>query len=440
MVTLLARRGAILVALSVTALASITSSASAVPAIDQSFGSRGFVTPSVFPKKKKDQTARGVAIQSDGRVVVPMTLPISYGHRSRRPVIRLNADGTRDRSYGHKGVAWVRAGGAPFITLRGAKSFPGDGTLIWGEYYFDGGYDPAGVFVTKLSPNGKVDRKFGDQGSRRFSMKYAGIDTEFIDASPTADGGVSVSITTYSLKRENETIRTTKLNVDGAVDRSFGVNGTRTFRLDRKTFLAGYAGGVLINGGSLYMAIYARGGCIVRRYVLAGSVPPDQTFGLGGQVKTGVVGMQNAALHCGGLIATSSGGVLVHGSTNTSSKGPNGYLQRLNPDGSVDLSLGPGGVAVVPELDVVARAIELPGGSVLMAGDCGDIESFSGCLRIVDAAGAPVESFGKAGTMEIGKYDFASQLAASGTSAVALIERDEERSNAKIQLLKLVTQ
>lgn len=430
MVTLFARRGVLLAALLTTSIAVFVSQAYAAPQIDPSFGKSGFAAPSVFPKNKKLQRTRGLAFQSDGKLVLPMTLPISFGHRSRRPVIRLNADGSRDRSYGKSGVAWVRASGAPFITLRGAKITPGDGTLIWGEYFFEKDrLDPDGIFVTKLSASGAVDRSFGDDGARRFSLHIPGHDTDLIDVSAAGDGGVVVSLETYSLKRERDTVRTTRLDSAGKIDRSFGKNGTKAFTFERRTSLAAVSSGVLVAGDSLYMSLSVKGNCVVHRYLLRGSVPLDPTFGTNGQAKL--------RRGCGGGIsATATGGVLVYGERFEDKTGPSGSVQRLRAEGTLDATFGRGGSVEIPSIDFAARAVELPGGGVLVSGWCAGAEAYYGCLSVVDASGVPTVSFGKSGTMKLAKYVFGAQLAAGGASVAALLENDVSTAPAPTQIIK----
>lgn len=411
--------------------------ATAAPTVDQSFGSGGFVHPTVFPRNKKAQTARDVAFQSDGKIVVPMTLPIPYGHRARRPVIRLNPDGTRDKSYGRDGVAWIRASGAPFITLRGAKTMPGDGTLIWGEYFFKDRYSPGGFFVAKVSASGVVDKSFGDRGSHRFTLNIPGNDTELVDVSPASDGGVIASINTFSLKHRRDTVRVTRLTPAGTIDKSFGTDGTKKLPLSRKTMLTGYARGVAVSGNSLYLSVDVKTGCMIRRYALSGTVPLDGGFGMSGRASAGPAVSGQAGSTCSGLGATSTGGLLVFGETGNEKSGPQGFVQRLKFDGSIDPVFGPNGFAALPTIQSVSRAVELSGGGVLASGGCGDVENFKGCLAVVDATGSSATSFGTAGTLTLGKYDFGTQLAAGMSSAAALIMNDSSKSYEQTHILKL---
>ncbi|MBJ7459760.1 MAG: hypothetical protein JHD02_11265 [Thermoleophilaceae bacterium] len=432
MVTNSALRGVLLAALTVASCSFFVSGAAATPALDQAFGDGGFVTPTVFPHRKKFQTARAVALQSDGKTVVPMTLPFAHGQRARRPVIRLNTDGSRDRTYGSKGVAWVRAGGAPFITLRGAKTYADDSTLIWGEYSFSAQGEADGFFVARLSAQGVQDKKFGDRGARRFSLDIPGNDTDLVDVSPAADGGVIVAYNTYSLSRARDTLRIARLSPDGSIVRSFGTNGTKSVAIDTRLDLGGFS----VSRDSAYLLLHKNSDCFVRRFDLAGGGAQDLTYGVGGDAR--ISGVESAAQesYCIGMSSSESGAVVVHGEYFVEGARHSGFVSRLQPDGSPDASFGSSGLATVESLENAYRSAALPDRGVILGGACKS-KTRNGCVAVLDQSGVSVASFGRAGVLDVGKWVGPVQLTASGNAAAVLLLDEDTRSYAQTRIVKL---
>ncbi|MEN9630417.1 MAG: hypothetical protein RJA10_3645, partial [Pseudomonadota bacterium] len=119
---------------------------------DASFGSNGVVT--VSPGSGPDH-ATGIALQSDGRIVVAGYS--TQGTDTDFSVVRLNANGTLDESFSGDGKALVAIStGADFAR---AVAVLADGqVLLGGDAAVTGGRD---VVVVRLSADGEPDRAYG---------------------------------------------------------------------------------------------------------------------------------------------------------------------------------------------------------------------------------------------------------------------------------------
>ncbi|MGH2959614.1 MAG: hypothetical protein ACRDKE_08415 [Solirubrobacterales bacterium] len=392
--------------------------ATAAPTLDKSFGKDGFASPSVFPHGKTSQMVRGVAIQSDGKLVVASTLGFKYGHRERRPLIRLNTDGSRDRTYGYKGVAWIRAAGAAHVTLYGVKTLPDDGTLVWGGYRFTeprSYWEDDGYFLAKLDSEGVVDKQFGTNGARRFSLDLPRHDSELLDIGVTGDGGVLATSTTYSLKSGQEKLRMTRFLPDGSVDRTFARNGTRTLPLDYKSVHHTVA----VGGSFAYLLVALSDKCFVRRFnLLAGGVD-DTSYGISGVATVGVTGAKGSTSFCLGLNVSPTGIAQIHGAFREEDSEERGFVERRKSDGSSDEGFGRGGIAKFKTLGTVGDAVIAPGGGVIASGYC---RFDNVCLAALDPAGQPAHVFGARSFLDLGPSRSVEFLTANATSVAGVLD------------------
>jgi uncharacterized delta-60 repeat protein len=165
--------------------------------------------------------AHAVAIDSQGRIVVAGEHIVSGVYTST--VMRLNADGSPDQSFGDAGTAsidWDGAGNSGYLSdlLMGAD----DGVIVGGSYsvYGDGlGGDYA---IARLDSTGAPDTSFADVGWRVF---HDPANTSMVNAInrlvATPDGGIAFA--GYYLTPDSATALVLgHLGADGTTDESFG--------------------------------------------------------------------------------------------------------------------------------------------------------------------------------------------------------------------------
>jgi uncharacterized delta-60 repeat protein len=173
--------------------------------VDTSFGAGGLATAGSFYYWEAP-TARSVAIESDGKIVVGGTAAAQF------VLARFNPDGTLDGSFGSGGIARPAYGYAYAIALQS------DGKII------EGGQDPSGfeVELARVNSDGALDSSFGSGGTATTNFipnaYYAAAEAIQIqpDGKIVTAGSAYGNITYFALNR---------FNADGTVDSSFGTGG-----------------------------------------------------------------------------------------------------------------------------------------------------------------------------------------------------------------------
>ncbi|HYX34176.1 MAG TPA: delta-60 repeat domain-containing protein [Oligoflexus sp.] len=197
--------------------------------LDTTFGKAGYVIHNVITAASTE-TARGVLVQKDGKIVVagPVEAAGVSDARDRDiALIRLNADGTLDRSFGKDGVSIVdfskgEVNGTAYV----ADSFGGvaldanQRVLVHGSKKRDGALD-TDYALARLNANGTLDTTFATAGV--FSLDINGSNASpkppvvlpngsILGAGYQSTDGVVVPVI-Y------------KLTAAGQLDTSYGVNG-----------------------------------------------------------------------------------------------------------------------------------------------------------------------------------------------------------------------
>jgi uncharacterized delta-60 repeat protein len=329
--------------------------------LDPSFGGTGEVT-TILTSVQQGGWARDVVIQPDGKVVVAGEAFPGFA------LVRYNADGSLDTSFGSKGTGIV-------VTSMGKNTSDEAyrlGLQPDGKIVAAGTTNSTNLALVRYTSSGALDSSFGTGGK---------VTTQF--PSPLAIGGpsstwIDLALDTSPLDpNAGKIVVATRLATTGLPDVVARYNANAS--LD--TSFAGGAGyetlSNLTNVPSV--AIQADGHIIVAgghgggwpmeldRLNTDGSF--DATFGSGGIV---TVNPANSYYFPKDVTIASDGKILVAGLTpNTDTGiGDSFFVARFNSaDGSLDTSFGAGGVAVASGINVfsVGMALE-PDGGIVVAG------------------------------------------------------------------------
>ena len=134
--------------------------------LDSSFGDKG----SVFVRAGGYSTATDVVVQPDRKVVLAGTFSDGEDFSNRDFLaVRLNRNGSRDRSFGHGGVVRtsVELGGMRRADLSAAARGLQGAIVLAGNAYKSEGTDFAAV---RLKPSGVVDTSFSDDGVQTIDL------------------------------------------------------------------------------------------------------------------------------------------------------------------------------------------------------------------------------------------------------------------------------
>ncbi len=289
---------------------------SSTGSLDPSFGSRGVARVSVGRRVVPVEVLR----QPDGKLVVVAS---SSGSGQRRLVIvRLDAGGGLDRTFGSGGVALTPVGTACESCTPGALT-PDGGIMLTGEALGAGG--STSWIVTRLTASGVVDQAFGHEGT--ITLPEAGASGYDV---AVGDEGSIIVLGVSELAAAKTSIATlTRLRPDGLPD--FDFNGGTTAELPAGS---GASAMVLEADGSVLIG----GTSALFRYTSVGA--PDAGFGTKGVVRIGALPFPLQ------LLPAAGGATLVVG---RSARPSALRVLRVAADGSLDPSLGGStGVVVAP--------------------------------------------------------------------------------------------
>src|SRR5437016_10844433 len=190
--------------------------------LDPTFGIGGMVMTEL---KRRSGLADGVAIQSDGKlVVVGQTYKNNDYSDEDFAVTRYNTDGTLDNTFGRGGK--VRTDFPGLAAVPSAVVIQPDGKIVvaggaFPQFTFAGNFE-----VVRYNPNGSLDRSFGNggivtttfpEGSYAFDValqpdgKIVAAGTVFVDFIPGEPSNTDFALARY--------------NADGTPDAAFGIGG-----------------------------------------------------------------------------------------------------------------------------------------------------------------------------------------------------------------------
>jgi uncharacterized delta-60 repeat protein len=190
--------------------------------------------------EETQESGVSLGFQADGKIVVGGSIqPVLRGDR-QAGVFRFNADGSLDATFA--------SNGRHVIKPESDDSYVGevfvlpDGAIVAVGSEDNASFD-ARTFVAKLTPDGAPDGGFGPDGSGIVHVTAYGDDI-FYTANPVTDAAGRLYVPgtreDFINNQRRETAYVTRLTPAGAVDRTFGTNGTTTapLRGDRDVFTA----------------------------------------------------------------------------------------------------------------------------------------------------------------------------------------------------------
>ena len=293
--------------------------------LDTSFGNDGSVTTSLGASNDVGQS---VAVQADGKIIVA-----GYSENGSDydfALVRYNTDGSLDTSFGSGGIVTTQVAGDD-VGL--SVVIQPDGKLVVSGY---GGFHPDQNFaLVRYNADGSLDASFGSGGKVTTSVLPSDDVGYSVIVQP--DGKLVVAGRTYN--GSNNDFALVRYNADGSLDAGFGDSGIVT-TLVGSSHEEGYSVAIQPDG-KLVVSGYSRIGSnedfALVRYNTDGSL--DTSFGSGGVVTTAVGASRDGGLN----VAIQPDGKLVVAGYSLGST-YDFALVRYNADGSLDTSFGSGGI------------------------------------------------------------------------------------------------
>jgi uncharacterized delta-60 repeat protein len=311
--------------------------------LDESFGSGGKVINS------GQIHLPALVIQPDGKIVTAAATAIS-GITTTFAVVRYNADGSLDQTFGNGGYAVNGAGSAQSVILQP------DGKIVLVGFLpiFRNGSD---YLLARFNADGSPDQTFGSGGR---------VTTSFTSGRNSADKALAAALqpdgkivaTGFATSISAVLIR---YNPNGSVDTSFGLDGsvlTPNFGATASRILLQPDGKIVVGGG----------GFVLGRYNANGTT--DQSFGENGRISGGF-GNGNGYLY--GLSRQADGKLLAGGSVSYTGTGECVFaLSRYTANGVLDLTFSSNGFVLTNltqgTLDEAFALTLQPNGKAVLAG------------------------------------------------------------------------
>jgi len=321
--------------------------------LDSTFGKGGITIANI--NNNILSSATGVAIQSDGKIVAGGTV---YTVTSPNAVIdlgvvRFNANGSMDSSFGAGGV--VRA--LPFNSTRcggGPLALQPDGKIL-----LAGGCSSASRInftsfstIIRLNTNVSLDMTFGVGGAAVIAEAPSAMVLQS-DGKILIAGGGSVS----------------RYNSNGSVDLTFGIFGS-VGSIGTSAALAVQSDGKILVAGTFsdQLSTVPDGDFALVRYNTDGTV--DESFGKrGGALADFFTGTSSAAAVA--IAVQLNGDIVVGGKASQGNNVSQFAVTRCTSLGILDLTFGTGGVVTTSfgETDSIAAIALQPDGKIVAAGN-----------------------------------------------------------------------
>jgi uncharacterized delta-60 repeat protein len=366
--------------------------------LDTSFGSGGIVTTKVGTSGG----ARGVGVQSDGKIVLGGSADFT-GTSPQFAVTRYTATGTLDTTYGNHGVA--RSNFAYDSRAFAMAIQPSDGKILVGGTMFQTStyaYDT----LARFNVDGSLDTSFGSGGMvTDFGAWEAQVDGIAIQP----DGKI---ITVGGVGPNDLAVQMTlvRYNPDGTRDTSFGAAQTGVVMVPKIAGAHHTEGmsvviqpdGKIVAAGWAWMFGY--GQWVVSRLNSDGSL--DTTFGSGGTVAT-LIG--NIGPWAGPSVSLQTDGkIVVAGTSHPAQDTYNFAVARYNTDGSLDTTFNGTGTfstLIGSSSNAYAMVIQPADGKIVVVGDA-----------TVGSAGEFAVARLLASTLQIGSFTASANPVPAGTS------------------------
>ncbi len=193
-------------------------------AIDSSFGNGGIVEESLGGYENPS----GILVQPDGKIVVAGSTADNFKGVFTLYVVRYNEDGSHDLSFSNKGILQeftdpIQPGG---IALQ-----PDGKIIVGGDYEFS---NANAFFIKRYMKDGSGDKEFGNQGEALYKFPDPINSSYMYSLALQADGKIVSAGSTYtSYFTGNATI--VRFNADGSIDNQFGKGGSTITSLGDNT-------------------------------------------------------------------------------------------------------------------------------------------------------------------------------------------------------------
>ena len=325
--------------------------------LDKSFGKDGVASVNVAIGGKALELARGIAVQSNGKIVIagPIEHDVTATGNAAKDtdvaLVRFDNAGKIDTTFGKGGVAIFDLGTGKAIsdtafvgdTSWGLANLPGDKLMLWGSKLADGANRTDADYVALgVTSAGALDTAFGTNGKINLDVNSGGSENPR-NVLVQPDG--KITATGYSVKDGITWPVMVRMSAAGVLDKDFGTNGLATTKI-----LAGVTESynVTMQGDKYILAGYGRGAdatekvdLVMERYDSRGVW--DKTFGTDGLLRIDIAKEDDRARN---VMVLPDGRIIAAGSGKKTAPNVDAMLIMATKDGQLDKSFGDGGILI----------------------------------------------------------------------------------------------
>ncbi len=338
--------------------------------LDSTFGAAGVVLTNLGVTDDVNNHGTGVAVQSNGQIVVCASLADGFGggvNNGNFIVVRFNSSGALDSAFGSHGVAMAHLGDNSGASTPFSLAVQLDGKIVVaGETTVTSSYR-AGVL--RLNADGTLDSTFGNGGIAIIDMVLApGSDDNSSANHLVIDAEGHILVSGPCFVRDGQGGVTSffaiaRLTPSGQLDATFGNEGlvNSTFDTDA-TWITVLADGKIVLAGITASPQPGTGvsAIFLDRYTATGQ--PDSSFGVNGTLATNIIvpstlsqsfGTFGIFGEFGGLLQDPGDSQIVLAGAFIRNNHSTLGVARLNEDGTLDASFGSGGQTAAPFLNKI---------------------------------------------------------------------------------------
>ena len=301
--------------------------------IDTTFGTNGKVTIAFDFVTNGFDKATAIAVQADGKIVV--VGQASFGDSARRTfaLARLTSAGRLDTTFSDDGKALIHFGSDSSAT--GVAIQSNGKIVVSGTEYKD--FSGKDMAVARFNSNGTLDTTFNGVGFRTVAFDIGGSKEEYCNAiSLQADGKIVLAGTAHTGGSNVFEFAVARLTTSGSLDTTFDGDGKKTIAFDHgvASAVAVSSSGKIVVAGRANVA--SDQDFAVARLNSNGSL--DSTFDGDGKktIAFDLGGSNNDQANA--VKIQSDGKIVVAGSARVSFGVSDFAVARLNSNGSLDTS------------------------------------------------------------------------------------------------------
>ena len=399
-------RVALSLALGLLAAAPATSWAAAAGSFDPTFGDGGRVRTVLDGYA----FAQAIVRQTDGKLVAAGFTSATVNGFRTIALVRYEADGTLDGSFGDAGIVRTTLGTYP--TVQSLLLQP-DGKLVVLVFSTS---TPSRFALLRYDTAGVLDPTFDGDG---IAEPDVGQNVDATGAALQSDGSiVVVADTSFGVGTPTgDDVYVIRVDDTGALDGTFGTGGVSTIdfaggrRDDGVALVIQPDGAIVVLGYAWVDQQHLRDGADVALARVSATGSPDGAFGTAGVVLQGF----GKADWASSIVLLGDGSLLVSGASNTFAPDTDynitsseGFLLRFTSAGVLDATYGTGGVVWLDGRMRAGTLLAGPGGTAVMVDT-----SSTAAFRLAQAVGRRLADgsadaeFGDDGVViaQLGEYD-----------------------------------